>query len=87
MPITNGARRSPEELTRLGLEIQTRRIEPLLTPADAGKFVAIAVDNEAYEVHQDDFTAVARLLARHPTADVWLGRVGKRTTCRIGLNR
>ncbi len=84
MATTNQLSRSPEELTRLGSEILRNRIEPALGPNDAGKFVAIDVDAGDFEIHTDDFAAVAALLVRHPHADIWLGRVGEPFTYRIG---
>ena len=33
----------------------------------------------SYEIDEDDYTAVARLQARRPTADVWLERAGQPT--------
>ena len=87
MVTASNSRKSPEDLERLGTEILRRHIEPAVSPGDSGKFVAIAVDNEDYEIHENDHTAVSRLLDRHPTADVWLARIGYRTTYRLGRNR
>jgi hypothetical protein len=76
-------KRDAAEITRLGHEILHRKIEPLLAPSDAGKFVAIAIDSEDFEVHEDDLTAVLRLRERHPDGDVSLGRVGEASTYRM----
>jgi len=51
------------------------------------KFIAIAVDSADYELHEDDFAAVSRLLARHPKAEVWLAKVGQPAAYRIGSKR
>jgi hypothetical protein len=79
--------RTLDELARLGGEVFDRRVRPVLRPEDDGRFVAVDVVSEEYEIDADDYTAVARLKARVPTADVWLARAGSRTTCRIGFGR
>jgi hypothetical protein len=79
--------RSLNELAVLGADIFDRQIRSALRPEDDGKFVAIDVETGDYEIDEDDYTAVARLRARKPTADVWLLRAGYPTTCRIGAIR
>lgn len=86
MPATEPPR-SPEELARLGAEVFDRRVRPALRPEDDGKFVAIDVRTGEYEIDPDDYTAVTRLRARVPAAEVWLARAGSPTTCRIGYGR
>ena len=83
MPTTR-TRRPLDELGRLGDAIYDQRIRPNLRPEDKGKFVAVDVDSGEYEMDEDDYTAVMRLLERMPAADSWLIRVGYPTTCRIG---
>jgi hypothetical protein len=87
MAATNRLGRSPDELTRLGLDLLKRRIEPAVGLQDAGKFVAIDVDAGDFEIHTDDYAAVAALLARRPYADIWLGRIGEPFTYRIGKSQ
>lgn len=82
-----GPPRTLEELARLGAEAFDRRVRPALRPEDDGKFVAIDVVSEEYEIDPDDYAAVTRLRARVPAADVWLARAGSRATCRIGVSR
>ena len=84
---TTKPRHTLEELDRLGSEIFDRRVKPTLRPEDHGKFVAIDVDTGEYEMDEDDYTAVMRLLARVPAADSWLIRAGYPTTYRIGVVR
>ena len=83
MPTTR-ERRPLDELGRLGDAIYDQKIRPTLRPEDKGKFVAVDVDSGEYEMDEDDYTAVMRLLERMPAADSWLIRVGYATTCRIG---
>jgi hypothetical protein len=82
MPITKPPR-TLDELARLGGEIYDRQVRPALRPEDDGKFVALDVETGDYEIDEDDYTAVARLQARKPAADIWLMRAGYPTTCRI----
>jgi hypothetical protein len=84
MPTTQ---RSLDELAALGGDIFDRQVRPTLRPEDDGKFVAIDVETGEYEMDADDYTAVTRLRARKPAADVWLLRAGYPTTCRIGAIR
>jgi hypothetical protein len=79
--------RSLDELAVLGADIFDRQVRPTLRPEDHGKFVAIDVVTGDYEVDADDYTAVARLRARKPMANIWLLRAGYPTTCRIGAIR
>ena len=79
--------RSLDELAGLGAEIFDRQVRPALRPEDEGKFVAIDVETGDYEIHEDDYTAVARLRSRKPAADVWLMRAGFPTTYRMGVVR
>jgi hypothetical protein len=76
-------RRTLDELARLGGEIFDRQVRPALRPEDNGKFVALDVETGDYEIDEDDYTAVARLRARKPAADVWLMQAGYPTTYRI----
>ncbi len=81
------SRRSPEELARKGAEVFDRRVRPALRPEDDNKFVAIDVGSGDYEIDQNDYTAVARLRARHPAAEVWLERAGQPAAYRLGRGR
>lgn len=71
------AHRSPEEVARLGAEVFDRKVQPLLRPADDGKFIALDIGTGDYELNEDDYAAVTRLRSRRPSAEIWLGRVGQ----------
>ena len=71
MPTTN-SRRSLDELAKLGGEIFDLRIQPTLKPEDHGKFASVDVETGDFEIDVDDYTAVARLRVRNPSADMWL---------------
>ena len=64
------------EMSRLGRAVYERKVRPALDPADDGRYVAIDVETEDYEVNPDDFAAVNLLRARHPDPQVWVERVG-----------
>ena len=83
MPTTR-ARHPLDELGRLGDAIYDQQIRPTVRPEDKGKFVAVDVDTGEYEMDADDYTAVMRLRARIPAADMWLMCAGYPTTYRIG---
>jgi hypothetical protein len=86
MPVTE-PHHSPEELARLGNEVFDQRVRPHLRPEDEGKFVALDVMTGEYELDDDDYTAVMRLRARLPAADIWLARAGYPTAYRIRRGR
>lgn len=77
-------RYSKEEFAQRGDELYEREIRPHLTAEDEGKFVVIDIDTGAYEIETDELVASDRLLARYPTAQVWLKRVGSRYVRRFG---
>jgi hypothetical protein len=70
------ARRTPEELSRVGSEVFERCVRPMLRPEDDGKFVALDVHTADFEVDEDDYAALSRLRARNPAAEAWLSRIG-----------
>lgn len=85
MPVTD-PQRTPQELARLGSEAFNRHVRPTLRPEDDGKFVAIDIDTGDHEIDNDDYTAVTRLRARRPTAEIWLDRVGQPATYQMRRN-
>ena len=73
-----------DEFARRGQEVYERVVRPGLRPEDDGKFVAVDIETADYEVDVSDYQAVERLLARLPTAQVWLARAGQATAYRLG---
>ena len=49
-----------------------------------GKFVVIDIVMGAYEIHVNELEATDRLLARVPTAQIWLRRIGSRYAHHFG---
>ena len=86
-PTVPTAKRTLDEVARLGGDIFDRQVRPALQPEDDGKFVAIDVETGDYEMDADDYAAVARLRSRKPAADVWLMRAGYPATYRMGVIR
>jgi hypothetical protein len=69
---------SKEEFARRGDEIYERTVLRQLKPGDEGKYVAVDIQTEAYEIDRDEFAASDRLLAKNSSAQTWLKRVGSR---------
>ena len=78
-------RYSKEEFARRGEEIYERDIRPRVEASHAGKFIVIDIETGAYEIDADELVASDRLLAHHPDAQVWLGRIGSRFVRRFGV--
>ncbi len=87
MSATGPTPHTPEELARAGSEVFDRQVRPVLRPDDDGKFVAIDIDTGDHEIDADDYAAVKRLRARHPLAEVWLGRDGQPAAYRMRRGR
>ncbi len=86
--MSNPQRRyTKEELARRGEEIFERDVRPHRGAARAEDFVLIDIETGDYEVDAADITALNRLLARRPEAQVWLRRVGSRSAYRLGPRR
>ena len=77
-------RYSATEFAERGRALYQERVKPQVANGDDGKFAAIDIETGAYEVDSDDYMATERLLQRQPTAQIWLVRVGDRTTYRMG---
>jgi hypothetical protein len=68
--------RTTDEIARLGTDVYARVVKPQLLPEHDGKYVAVNVETGEFEIDADDYTAVMRLRAKCPNADVWLERAG-----------
>ena len=69
-------RYSQEEFARRGDPIYEKVVRPQLKAGDNGKFAAIDIETEAYELSKDELKAGDKLLARVPNAQIWMVRVG-----------
>ncbi|MBI3822546.1 MAG: hypothetical protein HY289_07695 [Planctomycetes bacterium] len=81
---TTGRRYPKEEFIRRGDEIYLTQVKPKLSPKDVGKFAAIDIETGEFEVHTDEMKAGKKLRERIPAAQIWMVRVGFRTTHRFG---
>ncbi len=81
------ARRSKDEVARLGRAMYARQIRRKLAGEPKGRVVAIDVDSGAYEVGDDVLETAERLLARAPRAEIWFARIGYRALHRFGSRR
>lgn len=63
---------SKEEFAQRGDEIYERMVRPQLKTGDEGKFVAIDIQTEAFEIDRDEFAASDSLLAKNLNAQTWL---------------
>lgn len=71
-----GPRYSKEEFARRGDAIYEQEVRPKVEDGNKGRIVAIDIDSGAYEMDDDQLTAIHRLLARYPEAQIWCVRVG-----------
>lgn len=55
-----------DDLTQRGLAIYEQTLKSLLEPAQNGRFVAIHVDSQDYEVARTSADAMRAMLKRHP---------------------
>ena len=83
MPATQ-ARYSKEEFAQRGDTLYERDIRPVVEAGNEGRFVVIDIETGAYEIDRDDYTATERLRRRQPDAQIWLLRIGRQATHRIG---
>jgi len=77
-------RYSKEEFARRGDAIYDNEVRPQLKPDDEGRFVAIDIETQTFEIDEDEMAAGDRLLARIPEAQIWMVRVGSRYVHRFG---
>jgi hypothetical protein len=82
---------STEEIARRGEEIYEEKVRPNVGEdgADRGKFVAIDIETEDYELGSDSLEVMNRLEKREPEARgrIWLTRVGLGYAVRFGGRR
>jgi hypothetical protein len=76
-------RYSKKEFAKRGDAMYEKEVRPQLKPSDKGKFAAIDVESGAFEVSRSELTAVKKLSKRLPESQIWIVRVGYRTTHRI----
>ena len=73
-----------DDIAKQGHLLYQRRIRRKLAGERPGRHVAIDVKTADYEVSDTPLSATLSLLARHPSAKIWLERLGYKTSLRIG---
>ena len=85
MPVRQ-PRLSKDEHARLGTAIYDQKVRPQVEAGNQGKIAALDVETGAFEVAEDTLTASERLLTRHPNAQIWCVRIGRRGVHRFGMH-
>ena len=67
---------SDEEIVARGQAIYESRLKRRLEPEEAGKFIAVAVEDGDYEVADTSLEADQLLRKRHPDAVFYVNRIG-----------
>lgn len=68
--------RSTAEIADKGREYYRRVIEPQLTPADHGKYIAVAVDHSDFAIARKAIDAIQLIMARYTGGLMHLERAG-----------
>jgi hypothetical protein len=75
---------SKAEFARRGDTAYESAVRPHLKPEDVGRFVALDIETNEFEMDDDELKASDRLRARLPEAQIWMVRVGSRYVHRFG---
>ena len=75
---------STEEISDRGNKIYAEKIKVVVEPQDIGKFVAIDIESDDYEVDWKALVASRRLRERRPDSVRFLAKVGRGAAYRIG---
>lgn len=82
-----GPRYSKEEFARRGDDLYDREVAHRLGPDSVRKYVAIDIDSGDFEIDANEIVASDRLVARHPSAQIWVTRAGMRFVRQFGAQR
>jgi hypothetical protein len=77
-------RYNKEEFAQRGDTIYESVVRPQLKPEDHGRFVALDIDTNGFEIDDDELIVCDRLRSRFPEAQIWMVRVGSRYVHRFG---
>lgn len=75
--------RTVDEIAHKGRAVFQRQVEPRLTPADLGKFIAIAVDHDDFAIAEKELDAIFQIMARYPGSLMHIERAGYPAACKI----
>jgi hypothetical protein len=74
-----------ERISRIGHEIYETQLRPKVeTDENIGKLIAIDIKTGDYEIGDKLITAVERLQARRPDAEIWSERIGYNAVYAVG---
>ena len=62
-----------------------QQLRDKVEPHHNGKFLAIDIETEDYEIDANGTVAITRLLAKHPDAVIYLLKIGHRAAYRMGF--
>lgn len=85
--LVNTRRYPKEEFARRGNEIYERDIRSHVEADNKGKYVAIAIETELWEMDASEMMASDRLRQRVPDAQTWMLRIGYDYIRRFGAGR
>ncbi len=72
-----------EQAQELGEAIYRSNLQTILERTHNGQFVVIDVESADYEVAETTIDAMRKLARRHPDAQIWIERIGRRAACLI----
>ena len=62
-----------------------QQLSDTIEQCHTGKFLAIDIETEDYEIDGQGTAAINRLLSKHPDAVIYLIRIGHRTAYQVGF--
>ncbi|NJN71878.1 MAG: hypothetical protein HC799_03205 [Limnothrix sp. RL_2_0] len=74
----------PEEFAKRGEEIYASQIQPTIGRGNLGRYVAIDLETEVFEIADDILSATTQLFHQEPDAQPWIIRIGESVICRMG---
>ena len=66
-------------------EAAYQKLQSKVEPRHNGKFLAIDIETEDYEIDTQGTAAINRLLSKHPNAVIYLVRIGHQTAYQLGF--
>lgn len=74
----------PEEFAKRGEEIYTSQIRSTIGRDNLGRYVAIDLETEIFEIADDILSATTQLFQHEPEAQPWVIHIGESVICRMG---
>lgn len=80
----NTAPLTAQEIGERGRALYERAIRARVEPGNLGKFLVLDVDTGEYEIDADQIAAFDRAIARNPSGNRYLIRIGSSAAHRLG---